>query len=382
MVVPVDRVRLYIRKGSYGDAQRRVEELLPMHPSSPELHDVLLELVDARSDLKGWAERLLAQIQDETGTVSATLARLRGEVLPPPRFDPSFFYQRGCDALAKDPPDINEAMKWFELVPDISPDSATARLQLETLKNSLIPQDLLERINFPYWKSAINSKIERRVNWVVSETKKIYGEILERGAPIPEQLLICQVRAQELSDQWDLTHALEKAIASGLYRPALMQLNQIVAVGPFEPAERHRAQLVAVRKAEEVLRQFITRANLKITDLQSAIESYESLVRILSPDDTLLDDQVLSLVSTAKRKLDDLIQRRFDQAKDEFNASVNLVQTIHHVFEWLDSAEDTLAEILRVNSDCTDAVTLRHKVDVLYTSVRIMDQNMKYIKNS
>ena len=382
MVLPVDRVRRYIKNGSYGDAQRRVEEFLLVHPSSPEVHDVLLELVAAHSDLKGWAERLLAQIQDDTGTVSATLARLRGEVLLSPVSDMSFFYQRGCDALANDPPDLNEAMMWFELVPDISPDSVTARAQLETLKNSLIPQDLLKRINFPNWRAAINSKIEQRVNWVVSETKKLYGEMLERGTPIPEQLLIHQVRAQELSDQWDLTHALEKVIASGLYRQAVTQLKQVVAVGPFEPAERHRAQLVAVLKAEEELRQFITRANLKITDLQSAIESYESLVSILSPDDTLLDDQVLSLVSTAKRKLDGLIQRRFDQAKDEFNASVNLVQTIRHVFEWLDSAEDTLVEILRVNSGCTDAATLRHKVDVLYTSVRIMEQNIKYINNS
>ena len=205
--------------------------------------------------------------------------------------------------------------------------------------------------------------------------------MLERGVPIPEQLPAFQERAQELSHQWNLTHALEKAIASGLYRQALAQLNQVVAVGPFEPAERHRAQLVAVRKAEGELRQFLPRANIKWTDLQYAIESYEGLASELSPDVTMLDEQVINLLSTAKCKLEELIQQRFEQAKDEFNASINLVQTIRHAFEWLDSAEDTLAEILRANPGHTESATLLHKVDVLYKSVRIMDQNISYINN-
>ena len=316
MVVPVDRVRLYIRKGSYGDAQRRVEELLPMHPSSPELHDVLLELVAARSDLKGWAERLLAQIQDETGTVRATLARLRGEVLPSPVGDTSFFYQRGRDALAKDPPDVNEAIRWFELVPDMDPNSANACMQVDFLNFSLIPPELQRRMkdfrstfpeSMPYYTYS-----SMRLRSVHNEMIHFQDELLERGLRVPEWLIANLAWTQEVSDQWDLTHAVEKVIASGRYRPALTQLNQIVAVGPFEPAERHRTQLVAVLKAEEELRQLITRADPKTTDLQSVIESYEGLVSILSPDTTQLDEQVVALISIAKRKLEDLIQPRLE----------------------------------------------------------------------
>ena len=458
MVVPVDRVRRYIKNGSYGDAQRRVEELLPMHPSSPELHDVLLELVDARSDLKGWAERLLAQIQDDTGTVSATLARLRGATPPPPVGDPGVvepppkviewpvdppapspdepvgpaparelpepvdqravqpppvvpvrdpqqlppnpgptpspsptpgpkptvdpsertFYQRGRDAMDKNPPDLKEAIRWLELVPDTDPDSATARTQLDALKNQLIPQVLLARINYPQWKSATNSRLEKRVIAIYEEITKLSQAIVEGGALVPDQMVGYQIRAQELSDQWDLTHKLEESIKRGLYHQALAQLNQVVAVGPFEPAERHRAQLVAVRKAEEDLRQFITRANPKTTDLQTVIESYEGLVSNLSPDTTLLDDQVTNLVSTAKRKLQDLIQQRFEQAKEEFDASEKRSKTLRNVIERLDSADDILdVQVIRLDPNHADALMLQRKVKSRLAAALTLDQEMK-----
>ena len=213
VVSGIDCIRKIIQNGRFGEAQTRIEQALPTYPTSEELHDLLLDLVTRQPALKGWAELLLAQIQDDTGKREATLARLRGAPLPasdapapadnsgdvvaapdkelpvspehspgrpvplpgpapkadgvPPGVDqpraqtppdaPSrepkpavgplpetkpvpgteglTYYQRGRAAMNQQPPDLKEAILWFERVPDSDPDSALSNSQLDILKN-------------------------------------------------------------------------------------------------------------------------------------------------------------------------------------------------------------------------------------------------------
>ncbi len=453
MVLPVDRIRRYLERGSYSDAQRRIGEALPTHPTSPELHDLLLELVARQPDLKVWAESLLGQIQDDTGKVSATLARLRGEAPPSPanplpavddavirapervlevaldgtanqpevsrkpaaevvaeqpRDGPSpdapsqeprpttpdprpaptprptshpetrSYYQRGREEMESDQPNLKAAIHWFELVPDTDPDSATARTQVDVLRNRQIPFALRERIRITEWKSAINSKVERRVDVVVKEITTLSREIREAGAPVPEGMVERLVAAQELLDKWEGTHSLVGAIAKGNYREAHVFLTQVVATGPFEPASRHRADLEAVIRAEAELRRIISRANPPTDELQAAIEAYAGQVSNLSPDDIQRGNQVATLETTAQRKLEDLIQQRFEHAKEEYDASVRRVWTLRNVIERLEAATDILErEVIRLDPNHADALTLQRKVKSRLEAATTLDRDIE-----
>ena len=417
VVSGIDRIRRYSKDGRFGEAQSRIEQALPVYPTSEELHDLLLDLVTRQPALKGWAEHLLAEIQDDTGKREATLARLRGAPLPasdaPAPADKSddvvappdkelpipvdqpavgplpetkpvpgpeglTDYQRGRAAMNQQPPDLKEAIRWFERVPDTDPESVYSSEQLDILRNQLIPPHLLARIDVTNWRSATDSKLEKRAQAIRDETKAVKSELLAAGAPVPPSVDLYLVRAEELCDQWELTYKLEASLAKGLYRQAWAELGQVLSIGPFQPAEQYRPQLVTVRKAEDELRLIMTRANPKPSDLQAKIAEYQGFVSALSPDDTLHDDQLTTLVGQAQRKLEELIEGRFQQAREEYGASLRTARTLRDVIDRLEVALDILDdEVIALDPNHSDALGLQRKVTSRLDEARALDWDIR-----